>query len=150
MWVGAKSAIAVRKAEGLRRPRRHSKIAGDADITDEDAPVEQRLPRGVAVTQVPEKHEIGVTGHRLQAHRRQLADDPIALCLDGVDRVEHELGVGERGQRHRLRLRAEVVRHAHQAERIDQVRVGTRYPSRAPARAKALLIVRVTTSPGDP
>jgi hypothetical protein len=113
--------------------------------------VEQRLPRGVAVVGSPPKSTKLAS---LGTGSRPIAVSSLTIrsrcCLDGVDRVEHELGVGERGQRHRLGLRAEVVRHAHQAQRVDQVWVGGEVSQPAPARAKALLIVRVTTSRGRP
>jgi hypothetical protein len=56
----------------------------------------------------------------------------------------------ERGEGHRLGLGGEVVRHPHQAQRVDEGRVGGEVPETAPARANALLIVRVTTSRGRP
>ena len=54
----------------LRRAGGDPQPAGQADVADQHAAVEQRLPGGGRVGEAPEEHEVGVAGHAGQAQRR--------------------------------------------------------------------------------
>ena len=108
----------------LRRAGRDPEPAGQPDVAHQDAAVEQRLPRGVRVGEVPEQHEVGVAGDAGQAHARQRGHDPVALLLHRVHGGQQRIGVGERGARGGLGERAEVVRQPHQLQRVHHGLVG--------------------------
>ena len=88
-----------------------------------------------------EEHEVGVARHRVEPRRGQTVDDPVALLLDGADGLEHEVGVREGGERDRLGRRRQVVRHPHEAQRVDERRVG-REVAEAAARERERLAHR--------
>ncbi len=81
-------------------------------------------PGRVRVGEPAEEHEVGVARHRVEPQLGQPGDDPVALLLDHPDGLEHQVGVRERGERDRLGLGREVVRHPHQAQRVDERGVG--------------------------
>ena len=117
--------MAAQEGVGLGRgARRDPKIVGDADVADEDAAVEQRLPGRVRVREPAEEDEVGVAGHRLQPERGQLGDDPVALRLDRLDRRQQLAGVRQRRPRHGLGGRGQVVGQPDQAQGVDERRLG--------------------------
>ncbi len=130
------------------RAGRDPQVAGQPDVADEDAGVEQRLPRRGRVGEAAEEDEVRVAGDGRVAQRAQLGDDPVALLLDRLDGAQQARVVLERGERDGLGRVGQVVGQADQPQRVEQRGRAGEVADPAPARAKALLIVRVTTSSG--
>ena len=125
-WVWTSVGDGLEEPGGLlRSPGRDTKIVGNAHVADEDAPVEQRRPRGVRVGEPAEQHEVGVARHRVEARARaapRRSGRAASLIASTVSSMRS--ACAERGERDRLGLGREVVRHPHQAQRVDERGVG--------------------------
>ncbi len=103
---------------------RHTQVMRDADVADQHALVVQSAPRLGGVVDAAEQHEVGPRLVRLVPDRLERRRDAVALRDDLVDHPEHGRRVPQRRARGRLRERAQVVRQAHEAQRVDERRVG--------------------------
>lgn len=101
---------------------RDPKVAGDSHVADEDARIQELLPDLVRVFQAPEKHVVGVRRGRGEAHPGQFRHDPVALLLDILDISHQRFTVLEGGQGRCLGDRGQVVRQAHQPQRVGDLR----------------------------
>ena len=101
--------------------RRDAQVVGDAHVADEDALVEQGLPRGLLVAEATEEDEVAVAGDGARAELGEPLDDAVALVLDDLDGAEHDVRVLEGDAGDRLGRAAQVVGQPDEAQRVDEL-----------------------------
>ena len=119
---------------------------GQPDVANQDALIQQRLPGDLLVREPAEEHEVGVAGHRVQAHLGEVGHDAVTLGLEELDGGQKAVRVLQGRAGDRLRRGREVVRQADQSQRLGELGIGRQVTQTSPAKANALLMVRVTTS----
>lgn len=91
-----------------------------------------------------EQAEVRLIRAHLQAAVPQPLLDQLALFAQDLDLTQHLAGVGQRHPRQRLGLGRHVVRQADDPAGVHHGRGGGEVPTRPPAIANALLMVRET------